>query len=101
MDRPVACARAEAAWLEGRVEDALAETEAAYADAQALGRRGRPGAGLLALAGRRREPIPAPATGPTGWRWPASRAAPGLGGGVPVRGGDRPRRADDEALLRA
>jgi DNA-binding CsgD family transcriptional regulator len=31
---PVAIARAEAAWLEGRTEDAIAETDVAYQDAQ-------------------------------------------------------------------
>lgn len=34
---PVAIARAEAAWLEGRQADAIRETERAYADAQRLG----------------------------------------------------------------
>lgn len=53
---PIACARAEAAWLEGRHEAALAETQAAYEEAR------RTGASWAADLGY--------------WRWRAGAEAP-------------------------
>ena len=55
---PVAIARAEAAWLEGRNDAAIAETELAYDHARRVGQLVSGGAQLLALACRCRRADP-------------------------------------------
>ncbi len=84
---PVAIARAEAAWLEGRMADAIAETEIAGQPPSA-GTWWSAGLAYWRWRAGRDEPARRTARSSTGSRWPAtglSRASAGRRPGAPTR----------------